>query len=83
MLDLRWPIGWMFLALGLLLLGFGVMRPHGALPVTFAVDLNVGWGALMALFGAGMASWARLSPQPAEEARGPQPQASGQDADAS
>lgn len=67
MLDLRLPIGWMFLALGLMLVGFGWVRPHGPLPVTLAVDLNLAWGGLMALFGAGMAAWAHLAPQAGEE----------------
>jgi hypothetical protein len=62
MLDLRWPIGLLFLIVGLMLAGWGVARPHAALPVTLAVDLNLGWGLVMASFGAVMTGWAALSP---------------------
>jgi hypothetical protein len=69
MLDLRWPIGLLFLLVGLMLAGWGLARPHGALPVTLTVDLNLGWGLVMASFGAVMTGWAHLVPTDGDEPR--------------
>ena len=46
-MDLRKPIGILFLAYGVILLGYGLVRPHPVL------DLNVNaiWGVVLALFG--------------------------------
>lgn len=51
--DIRLPIGLLFVALGLLLAGYGlfsdpaVYRTH-----SLGVNINEIWGAVMALFGA-------------------------------
>ena len=47
-IDLRYPIGILFLAYGLLLAIYGVFRPRAVL------DLNVNliWGGVLAAFGA-------------------------------
>jgi hypothetical protein len=63
MLDLRWPIGLLFTLVGLMLAGWGLAHPHGTLPVTLAVDLNLVWGLVMTLFGAAMTGWASLAPE--------------------
>ena len=49
-MDLRQPIGILFLAYGLILLIYGLVRPHPVL------DLNVDaiWGAVLSVFGAAM-----------------------------
>ncbi len=47
-IDLRWLIGRLFVALGLVLVAYGVMS---GLDVA-AGRLNAGWGALMTVFGA-------------------------------
>ena len=49
-MDLRQPIGILFLAYGVILLVYGLVRPHPVL------DLNVNaiWGTVLALFGAVM-----------------------------
>jgi hypothetical protein len=46
-MDLRKPIGILFLVYGLILIGYGLARPHPVL------DLNVNaiWGVVLALFG--------------------------------
>ena len=46
-MDLRKPIGILFLLYGLILIGYGFARPHPVL------DLNVNaiWGVVLALFG--------------------------------
>jgi hypothetical protein len=49
-MDLRRPIGLLFLVYGVILLVYGLVRPHPVL------DLNVNaiWGAVLAVFGAAM-----------------------------
>ena len=49
-MDLRRPIGILFLVYGVILLVYGLVRPHPVL------DLNVNaiWGAVLAVFGAAM-----------------------------
>lgn len=64
MLDVRLPIGLLFLAVGILLAGYGYVRPpldsmtlfHSAVPI----NLNILWGILMTLFGLAMYSLAKL-----------------------
>lgn len=50
-LDLRLPIGALFLVIGLLLAGYGWM--------TAGVDVDRWWGLVMAAFGLGMVVLAR------------------------
>jgi len=49
-MDLRQPIGILFLSYGLILLVYGLARPHPVL------DLNVNaiWGVVLVLFGSAM-----------------------------
>ena len=49
-MDLRRPIGILFLAYGVILVTYGLVRPHPVL------DLNVNaiWGAVLVVFGATM-----------------------------
>lgn len=49
-LDLRGPIGILFLAYGLLLAVYGLVRPQDVL----GLNVNLVWGAVMAAFGLGM-----------------------------
>ena len=46
-MDLRKPIGFLFLVYGLILIAYGLASPHPVL------DLNVNaiWGVVLALFG--------------------------------
>jgi hypothetical protein len=53
-LDVRLPLGFMFLTLGLLLLGYGMLAAG-----TPGAGMNVGWGVLLLLFGALMLWLAR------------------------
>ena len=52
-LDLRWPIGGLFTALGLLLAGYGISTAgtpaHYARAVS--VNINLWWGLVMLVFG--------------------------------
>ena len=60
-MDIRWPIGLLFLILGVLLLSWGLAGP--ALPAvgTVALNINAWWGAVLAAFGAVMVALAWLA----------------------
>jgi protein-S-isoprenylcysteine O-methyltransferase Ste14 len=51
-LDIRWPIGLLFAAIGALLVVYGALHPDGAR--SLGLNLNLVWGAVMFLFGAGL-----------------------------
>ena len=52
-LDLRWPIGTLFTALGLLLVGHGLATAGnpGYYARSMSVNINLWWGMVMLLFG--------------------------------
>jgi hypothetical protein len=53
--DIRLPIGALFLTLGLLLVGFGLVSdPEIYRAHSLGVNINLAWGAVMAGFGAVM-----------------------------
>ena len=54
-LDIRIPLGMLFFILGMLMVGYGALT-HGSdlYLISEGVNLNLIWGAVMALFGAGM-----------------------------
>ena len=49
-MDLRRPIGILFLAYGLILIVYGLARPHPVL----GLNVNAVWGVVLALFGSAM-----------------------------
>jgi hypothetical protein len=51
-LDLRKPIGWFFLALGLILAGYGLMT-NGDKMYARSLDMNINliWGGVLIVFG--------------------------------
>jgi hypothetical protein len=51
-LDIRLPIAFLFLFLGTILCGYGLLGPAQTGIVQPAFNVNVAWGAVMALFGA-------------------------------
>ena len=53
-LDLRIPVGGLFVALGLILAGYGVMTSGNTAMYVRATSLNVNlwWGLVMLVFGA-------------------------------
>lgn len=61
-LDIRVPIGLLFLSLGGLLTGFGVVT-HFTNPAMYVqsldVNVNLWWGLAMMAFGAGMFHYGR------------------------
>ncbi len=57
--DLRFPVGILFLALGALLMLYGAASSERAPAASF--NINLIWGAVMLAFGALMAGGAALS----------------------
>lgn len=49
--DIRIPIGLMFTILGALLLGYGLLSGHEVYARSLGINVNVGWGAVLLLFG--------------------------------
>jgi hypothetical protein len=64
MLDVRLPIGWLFLVLGVMLAVYGYANPPAESlrlgQVLLPLNLDVPWGILMALFGLAMVSLAQI-----------------------
>lgn len=51
-LDLRIPLGLMFLAIAAILLGYGAFTQHSAIYTrSMGENVNLVWGAALALFG--------------------------------
>jgi hypothetical protein len=51
-LDIRWPIGLLFAAIGALLVVYGALHPDDGR--SLGLNLNLVWGAVMFLFGTGL-----------------------------
>jgi hypothetical protein len=58
-LDIRMPIGWLFLVYGVLLMGYGEFSDPAIYARSLGVNINAGWGVVMLLFGAIMLALAR------------------------
>ncbi len=65
-LDIRIPIGWSFIALGVLLAGFGLLTIFGMFGGTtiydkhsLGINVNLWWGLCMLLFGGMMLFFGR------------------------
>ena len=54
--DVRWPIGLLFLMIGVLVAGAGVFGARPAGP-----NIDLGWGVVMIVFGAAMVVLAALA----------------------
>ncbi|MEI8290693.1 MAG: hypothetical protein WCH99_14600 [Verrucomicrobiota bacterium] len=51
-LDIRWPIGLMFTLIGVLLTAFGLVKK--AESISLDININLVWGLVLLVFGAGM-----------------------------
>jgi hypothetical protein len=59
-LDIRWPIGILFLTFGALIGGYGLLKPAPSVG-SMAANINLLWGIVLAAFGALMAILASVS----------------------
>jgi membrane protein implicated in regulation of membrane protease activity len=79
MLDVRWPIGALFAALGLLLTGYGLATAGNAEQYarSLSVNVNLWWGLVMLLFGLVLllAAWVGRRTLPGTRVRSPEAEA--------
>lgn len=54
-LDIRLPLGLLFLIFGLLLAGFGLFGNKTIYDRSLGIDINLWWGVVMLVFGLAMA----------------------------
>jgi hypothetical protein len=52
--DLRLPLGFLFSVFGVLLVGEGVLGDPAARARSLGLNVNLGWGAVVLLFGISM-----------------------------
>lgn len=57
--DIRLPIGGLFIALGLLLAIFGILGDRSIYQRSLGINVNLGWGVVLLAFGLIMATMAR------------------------
>jgi len=50
-MDIRLPLGVMFVLLGLLLLGFGIASDPSAYQQSLGININLKWGLVLLAFG--------------------------------
>jgi hypothetical protein len=53
-LDLRLPMGLLFTILGLMLLGYGVFSDRAIYARSLGLNVNLGWGGFLLVFGLAM-----------------------------
>ena len=52
--DLRLPIGILFSIYGVLLIGYGLISDKAIYQRSLDININLGWGAVLLVFGASM-----------------------------
>lgn len=74
-LDIRTPIGMMFLAKGILMAIYGMMTSGDTAMYQRSLGLNINliWGAVMIVFGIIMLAMGRMGSSPAESLADPDP----------
>jgi len=61
-LDIRLPIGGLFIALGLLLTLYGIFGDSSVYQRSLGINVNLAWGVVMLVFGlvmAGLGRWGK------------------------
>lgn len=53
-LDIRIPIGSLFVLIGALLAGYGLLSNPGLYQRSLGIDINLWWGGALLVFGFGM-----------------------------
>jgi hypothetical protein len=62
MLDIRLPIGLLFLLLGALLTGYGLVSDPSLYTRSLGINVNLDWGVVLLVFGAAMLYLGRAPP---------------------
>jgi hypothetical protein len=57
--DLRYPLGALFLIFGAALMGYGIVSDPAIYQRSLGINVNLRWGAVLALFGCLMIALAR------------------------
>jgi hypothetical protein len=71
-LDIRLPIGGLFIALGLLLTLYGIFGDTSIYQRSLGINVNLGWGAMLLAFGlimAALAQWGKSGKASEDTAR--------------
>lgn len=63
-LDIRLPLGLLFVVFGLLLAGFGLAGDKGLYQRSLQVNINLWWGLVMLAFGTAMLALGRRGHRP-------------------
>jgi len=50
-LDIRLPIGFLFSIFGVLLIGYGALSDPAIYQRSLGININLGWGGVMLVFG--------------------------------
>jgi hypothetical protein len=66
-LDIRLPMGGLFITIGLLLALYGVFGDSNIYQRSLGINVNLGWGLVLLTFGLTMAALARLGKRKASE----------------
>lgn len=67
-MDIRLPIGLMFSLFGVLLIAFGALSDKAIYARSLGININLGWGIVLVLFGGIMLALGR--PRPGSGANG-------------
>ena len=62
-LDLRFPIGVLFSALALVLIGYGLISDPAIYARSLGINVNLGWGCVLLVFGLAMLAASRRQPK--------------------
>lgn len=76
-IDIRFPIGLLFLILGLILLVFGVVSDPSLYQRSLGININLWWGLVLALAGALMLFLSRRSLSGKQDRLAPGPETAG------
>lgn len=57
-MDLRLPLGGLFTIFGLILTVYGLVSPRAIYAQSLGINVNLGWGLVMLIFGATLVAFA-------------------------
>ena len=69
-LDIRWPIGYMFLILGVVLAAYGLFSNATIYEQSLGMNVNLIWGAVLGAFGIVMLLLARSGEKSQQKSSG-------------